>query len=592
MAASIGADFTEPPPNIFYFRDPKPLADPIDDPGKIPGWSPGQVPLVVDNGSFQCRAGWALDPKPRLQFKNVSARSRGASRSDTQVGNDIRNLEVVRWLLKSQFDRNVVVNFDLQEQVFDHVFQHLGITSEFCVEHPIVLTEAPCNPLYSRQLMSELLFECYHVPKVSYGIDDLYSFWRNNKHPATGLIVSSGYHCCHILPVLHGRLDAHNSKRINLGGSQAASYMQRLLQLKYPGHLPAITLSRMEEILHEHCYIAADYMEELNLWKQPDFYQKNIHRMQLPFNNKLLASTLTAEERMERRQQQIRRLQELNARRREEKLHLDQERLERLLSIQELLEEGMTERFKRALSEMNMDSAEELQSYVNKLSLAIEQTKQKILQAEVNVEVDVVDTKPDVSDLDQVLSCDQSMDELEGVNELDQLFPEYQNDFGKQTNVVQPVGQMFNLAEYHQLHLGSERIRVPEIIFQPSLIGEEQAGIAETLQYVLDRYPKDQQDELVQNVFLTGGNVLYPGMKTRMERELLTMRPFQSTFQVTMAADPVLDSWLGARDWAVEYMGQAEGWITLADYEEKGGEYLSEHVASNVYVPMSLTKPT
>ncbi|GCC23288.1 hypothetical protein chiPu_0001682 [Chiloscyllium punctatum] len=553
MAASIGADFTEPPPNIFYFRDPKPLADPIDDPGKIPGWSPGQVPLVVDNGSFQCRAGWALDPKPRLQFKNVSARSRGASRSDTQVGNDIRNLEVVRWLLKSQFDRNVVVNFDLQEQVFDHVFQHLGITSEFCVEHPIVLTEAPCNPLYSRQLMSELLFECYHVPKVSYGIDDLYSFWRNNKHPATGLIVSSGYHCCHILPVLHGRFVKHKHENF-------------------------------KNMLHGAA--------ELNLWKQPDFYQKNIHRMQLPFNNKLLASTLTAEERMERRQQQIRRLQELNARRREEKLHLDQERLERLLSIQELLEEGMTERFKRALSEMNMDSAEELQSYVNKLSLAIEQTKQKILQAEVNVEVDVVDTKPDVSDLDQVLSCDQSMDELEGVNELDQLFPEYQNDFGKQTNVVQPVGQMFNLAEYHQLHLGSERIRVPEIIFQPSLIGEEQAGIAETLQYVLDRYPKDQQDELVQNVFLTGGNVLYPGMKTRMERELLTMRPFQSTFQVTMAADPVLDSWLGARDWAVEYMGQAEGWITLADYEEKGGEYLSEHVASNVYVPMSLTKPT
>ncbi|XP_038659526.1 actin-related protein 5 [Scyliorhinus canicula] len=593
MAAATGADFaTETPPNVYYFRDPKPVPDPIFELGEAHRDSPGGVPLVVDNGSFQCRVGWALDQAPRLQFKNVSARSRGASRSDTQIGNDIRNLEVVRWLLKSQFDRNVVVNFDIQEQVFDYIFQHLGIASEFCIEHPVVLTEAPCNPLYSRQLMSELLFECYHVPKVSYGIDDLYSFWRNNRSASSGLIVSSGYHCCHVLPVLHGRLEAHNGKRINLGGSQAASYMQRLLQLKYPGHLPAITLSRMEEILHERCYIAADYMEELDLWKLPDFYTKNIHRMQLPFNNKLLASTLTAEERMERRQQQIRRLQELNARRREEKLQLDQERLERLLSIQELLEEGMTERFKRALLEMNMDSAEELQSYINKLSLVIEQTKQKILQAEVNVEVDVVDTKPDVSDLDQVLSCDQSMDELEGVNELDQLFPEYQSDFDKQTNVVQPIGQMFNLAEYHQLHLGSERIRVPEILFQPSLIGEEQAGIAETLQYVLDRYSKEQQDELVQNVFLTGGNILYPGMKTRMERELLAMRPFQSSFQVSMAANPVLDSWFGARDWAVEYKDQAEGWITLADYEEKGGEYLSEHAASNVHVPMCLAKPT
>lgn len=56
--------------------------------------------------------------------------------------------------------------------------------------------------------------------------------------------------------------------------------------------------------------------------------------MQLPFSSKLLGSTLTAEEKQERRQQQLRRLQELNARRREEKLQLDQERLERLLYVQ------------------------------------------------------------------------------------------------------------------------------------------------------------------------------------------------------------------------------------------------------------------
>lgn len=57
------------------------------------------------------------------------------------------------------------------------------------------------------------------------------------------------------------RLDAKNCKRINLGGCQAAVYLQRLLQLKYPGHFAAITLSRMEEILHEHSYIAEDYTE-------------------------------------------------------------------------------------------------------------------------------------------------------------------------------------------------------------------------------------------------------------------------------------------------------------------------------------------
>lgn len=76
------------------------------------------------------------------------------------------------------------------------------------------------------------------------------------------------------------------------------------------------------------------FFEELQKWRCPDYYENNVHKMQLPFSSKLLGSTLTAEEKQERRQQQLRRLQELNARRREEKLQLDQERLERLLYVQ------------------------------------------------------------------------------------------------------------------------------------------------------------------------------------------------------------------------------------------------------------------
>ncbi|XP_042132634.2 actin-related protein 5 isoform X3 [Peromyscus maniculatus bairdii] len=386
------------------------------------------------------------------------------------------------------------------------------------------------------------------------------------------------------------RLDAKNCKRINLGGSQAAGYLQRLLQLKYPGHLAAITLSRMEEILQEHSYIAEDYGAELQKWRCPDYYENNVHKMQLPFSSKLLGSTLTAEEKQERRQQQLRRLQELNARRREEKLQLDQERLERLLYVQELLEDGQMDQFHKALIELNMDSPEELQSYIQKLTLAVEQAKQKILQAEASLEVDVVDSKPEVTgpgetpDLEQL---EPSLEDVESINDFEPLFSEEAPEVEKPVTTVQPV---FNLAAYHQLFVGTERIRAPEIIFQPSLIGEEQAGIAETLHYVLDRYPKAVQDTLVQNVFLTGGNVMYPGMKARMEKELLEMRPFQSSFQVQLASNPVLDAWYGARDWALDHLEDSGAWVTRKDYEEKGGEYLKEHCASNTYVPIRLPK--
>ncbi|TMS15758.1 Actin-related protein 5 [Larimichthys crocea] len=368
-----------------------------------------------------------------MLFRSVAARSRGAARSETQIGNDIPNLEPLRWLLKSQFDRNVVVNFEIQELILDHVFTHLGISSEGSVAHPIVLTEAPCNPLHCRQMMSELLFECYRVPYVSYGVDSLYSFYHNNTQrnlqpPHTGIVLSSGYHCSHILPVINGRLDAVNCKRVNVAGSQAASYLQRLLQLKYPGHLAAITLSRVEELLHEHSYTAVDYHEELEKWRSPEFYDREVHRMQLPFSGKVPGGCVSVEERQERRAQQLRRLQEINARRREEKLLQDQERLDRLMAVQELLEDGLLDQFHKSLVELNMDSAEELQSYISKLQLAVEQGRQKLLHS------DGAEGRTEVSELEQ------PMDEGDGVALMDPDFPEDTLP-EKPTNVVQPCVQ-------------------------------------------------------------------------------------------------------------------------------------------------------
>jgi len=129
-------------------------------------------------------------------------------------------------------------------------------------------------------------------------------------------------------------------------------------------------------------------------------------------------------------------LQELNARRREEKLQLDQERLDRLLYVQELLEDGQMDQFHKALVELNMDSPEELQSYIQKLSSAVEQAKQKILQAEVTLEVDVVDSKPETPDLEQL---EPSLEDVESIHDFEPLFSEETPEAEKPVTTVQPI---------------------------------------------------------------------------------------------------------------------------------------------------------
>jgi len=41
-------------------------------------------------------------------------------------------------------------------------------------------------------------------------------------------------------------------------------------------------------------------------------------------------------------------------------------------------------------------------------------------------------------------------------------------------------------------------LRVPEIVYQPSMLGIEQAGIAETIDFILNHYTAHLQTALVQ----------------------------------------------------------------------------------------------
>ena len=68
-----------------------------------------------------------------------------------------------------------------------------------------------------RAFMTELLFEGYGVPELSYGIDALFSahhHWtQRGAKLRDALVVSSGHQTTHIIPILDGRIDAGHCKR-------------------------------------------------------------------------------------------------------------------------------------------------------------------------------------------------------------------------------------------------------------------------------------------------------------------------------------------------------------------------------------------
>lgn len=237
--------------------------------------------------------------------------------------------------------------------------------------------------------MSELLFECYQVPAVCYGIDSLFSFSFNASPTGTALIVSIGYTATHVIPFIDGKQISEKIRRINVGGYHMITYMHRLLQLKYPVHVNNITLSRVEELLHDHCSIAYDYKESLQQWASNDYYEENVKKVQLPYSQVVAAPTLSDAEKTAKRKEMSRRLAEINARKREEKLAEDEETLQRLEEILEAYEDDEDEEdLEMALKEFNIATADELEKLISVTRVRIEKIKQKMIQAESGVQVE------------------------------------------------------------------------------------------------------------------------------------------------------------------------------------------------------------
>lgn len=138
--------------------------------------------------------------------------------------------------------------------------------------------------------------------------------------------------------------------------------------------------------------------------------------------------------------------------------------------------------------------------------------------------------------------------------------------------------------EAHQLHIGIERYRAPELIFKPYMQGCSEAGLSEVIGYVLSLFNADEQARLAANVILTGGLANLKGMKERIHANLISIRPFQSYSNVSILDDPSLGSWHGMRKFS-QMQEFEEAVFKRCDYDERGADYFKVHLASNLYFP-------
>lgn len=107
------------------------------------------------------------------------------------------------------------------------------------------------------------------------------------------------------------------------------------------------------------------------------------------------------------------------------------------------------------------------------------------------------------------------------------------------------IEKSYELPDGQVITIGAERFRCPEVLFQPSLIGMEAAGIHETTYNSIMKCDVDIRKDLYGNIVLSGGSTMFPGIADRMSKEITALAPSSMKIKVVAPPERKYSVWIG-----------------------------------------------
>eukprot|EP00961_Rhodomonas_salina_P284416 3844243-Rhodomonas_salina.1 len=106
-------------------------------------------------------------------------------------------------------------------------------------------------------------------------------------------------------------------------------------------------------------------------------------------------------------------------------------------------------------------------------------------------------------------------------------------DFDEEMNTAvnsMAIEKSYEMPDGDIITIGSERFRCPEVLFQrcpgqPAFIGLETAGIHEVTYNSIMKCDVDIRRDLYQNIVLSGGSTMFPGLADRLQKEVMALTP-------------------------------------------------------------------
>jgi actin-related protein 2 len=219
------------------------------------------TPVVLDLGTGFIKVGLSTSQIPDFVLPNTVGRPilRSDESFSRQKLKDImiadETTPVRQYLdLALPVEHGIVKNWEDEKLVLDYVWkQKLQIEPK---DHPVLITEAPLNPVDNRKLMLEIFYETFGFEALQVAPQALLVLYAQGL--VTGLVVDSGDGVTHIMPIFENYLLPHLIGRMDIAGRDITEHMVKLLTLRgYTFHKTS-DFDIVREIKEKLCFISAD----------------------------------------------------------------------------------------------------------------------------------------------------------------------------------------------------------------------------------------------------------------------------------------------------------------------------------------------
>ena len=124
----------------------------------------------------------------------------------------------------------------------------------------------------------------------------------------------------------------------------------------------------------------------------------------------------------------------------------------------------------------------------------------------------------------------------------------------------------YELPDGTTIFMGEETFKSPELLLQPNLNNMDSLGIREIIVKSIENSDPDIKRDLRENIILSGGSTLFPGMDDRLRNDLF--QSFKQQARIIAPPERSFSAWIGGS--ILGSLGLHQHWICKEEYEDTG----------------------